>query len=616
MCGIVAYLGEKEAQPLLIEALRRLEYRGYDSSGLATLNGKGLYCLKKKGRIQELEIAARKSPAHGKIGISHTRWATHGEPSDRTAHPHVDQSGKMALVHNGVVENYQSLKKGLVAKGHTFVSDTDTEVLTHLVGDCYDQLPAETPHRLEQALKNALRKVRGTYGVAIIHQDHPRVLVGARRGSPLALGIGDDEFFLTSDMAAVIAYTQKAVFLNDHDVVEIAGGDFRITTLDSEENVGYQISQVELAEASAELGQFPHYMLKEIFEQPEALRNTFRGRLNLEDATAQLGGLNMTAQELRGVERIVITACGTALHAGMVGEYLIESLAQIPVETDNASEFRYRNCPMDGNTLVFVVSQSGETADTLGAVREARRKGFRTLGVVNRVGSSIARETDGGVYMHAGNEIGVAATKSFISQVMVFTLIALMFGRLRNLSAGQGREIIEAIESLPALIEKILQQNEAIRKIAAKYKDKKSMLFLGRLYQRPIALEGALKMKEISYIHAEGYPSAELKHGVLALVDEHTPSVFLCPNDSMYDKNLSNMQEVKARHGQVIAVATEGDTEIAKVADDVIYVPEAPEYVLPMLTVIPLQLLSYHTSHLLGRDVDKPRNLAKSVTVE
>lgn len=615
MCGIVAYLGEREAQPILLEGLYRLEYRGYDSSGMAVINALGLQGVKKKGRIQFLEEALQEKPLLGRLGISHTRWATHGEPSDANAHPHRDQSGKLSLVHNGVIENYHSLRTRMQAQGHTFLSETDTEVLAHLVGDHYDKLSAKDTNRLENALKSALKEVNGTYGVAVIHQDCPDQFVGARRGSPLVLAIGENEHFLTSDVSAIITHTQKVVYLNDYDIVNVKGKQFQISSL-TKPHVGYQVTEVDMADAKSEMGEFPHFMLKEIFEQPQAIQNAFRGRLDIEESAAKLGGLNMTPKELLEVDRIKILACGTALHSGMVGEYLIESLAQIPVETDFASEFRYRNCPMDRRTLVFVVSQSGETADTLAALRESRRKGFRTLGICNRVGSTIARESDGGVYMHAGPEIGVAATKSFTSQVMIFTLLALNLGRMRFLSAPQGKELIQAIEKIPSQVELILKMNDSIRHIADKYKHHRSMLFLGRQYQKAVAMEGALKMKEISYIHAEAYPSAELKHGVIALVDEETPSVFLCPKDSVYEKNMSNLQEVKARKGKVIAIATEGDREIGSIADDVIYVPHTLEPLLPLLTVVPLQLLSYHTAVLLGRDVDKPRNLAKSVTVE
>jgi glutamine---fructose-6-phosphate transaminase (isomerizing) len=615
MCGIVAYLGEKEAQPLLLEGLRRLEYRGYDSSGMAVLNGGGLHVLKKVGRIQALAAAAEITPLHGSLGISHTRWATHGEPSDRNAHPHVDATGKLALVHNGVIENYASLKKRLITEGHTFTSDTDTEVLAHLIGDHFQKLPANTPSRLERAVMAALREVQGTYGIAVIHQDEPGVLVGARRGSPLVLGIGVGEHFLASDVSAVVAYTQKAVYLNDYDIVTIDRNGFRVSSL-TKQSAGFEISAIDFHQADADKGEFPHYMLKEIFEQPQAIQNAIRGRLSHEDSTAVLGGLNMDAKELRGIDRILVTACGTALHAGIVGEHLIESIAQIPVETDFASEFRYRNCPIDRRTLVFVVSQSGETADTLGALREARRKGFRVLGICNNVGSTIARESDGGVYMHAGPEIGVAATKSFTSQVTIFALLALLFGRMRYLSASQGREIIENIEKLPTLIGQVLSQSERIKAIANKYAKSSSMLYFGRLYQYGVALEGALKMKEITYIHAEGYPAAELKHGIIALIDKNTPSVFICPQDSVHDKNMSTIQEIKARKGPIIALATEGDTSVEAIADDVIWLPKAVDYIMPVISSIPLQLLSYYTAVALNRDVDKPRNLAKSVTVE
>ncbi|MES2309255.1 MAG: glutamine--fructose-6-phosphate transaminase (isomerizing) [Verrucomicrobiota bacterium] len=439
MCGIVAYLGERDAQPILLEGLYRLEYRGYDSSGVAIINGKGLQVVKKKGRIQFLEKALQETPISGGLGISHTRWATHGEPSDVNAHPHRDQSGKLALVHNGVIENYHLLKSRMQAQGHTFLSATDTEVLAHLVGEHYDRISSSDANRLENALKSALKEVNGTYGVAVIHEDHPDQFVGARRGSPLVLAIGDREHFLTSDVSAIISHTQKVVYLNDYDVVNVKGNQFAISSL-TKPHVGYEVTEVDLADAKAEMGEFPHYMLKEIFEQPQAIQNAFRGRLDHEEYAAKLGGLNMTPKELLEIDRINIFACGTALHSAMVGEYLIESLAQIPVETDFASEFRYRTCPMDRQTVVFVVSQSGETADTLAALREARRKGFRALGICNRVGSTIARESDGGVYMHAGPEIGVAATKSFTSQVMIFTLLALNLGRMRFLSAAQGKK--------------------------------------------------------------------------------------------------------------------------------------------------------------------------------
>jgi glucosamine--fructose-6-phosphate aminotransferase (isomerizing) len=614
MCGIVAYLGDKEAQPLLLEGLRRLEYRGYDSSGMAVLNGKGLEVIKKVGRIQQLEHTLAIHPLHGSLGISHTRWATHGKATDINAHPHTDASGKLAIVHNGIIENYIVLKKKLVEKGFKFRTETDTEVLAFLIGFYFDSLDAETENRLEMAVMEALREVTGTYGLVAIHQDQPDVMVGARRGSPLVLGIGAREHFLASDVSAMAAHTQTVAHLRDFDVVTIDRTGYRLKSL-SQNKVGLEISKIDYQAGEAELGDFPHYMLKEIFEQPVSIQNAVRGRLNLEESTAQLGGLNLTPQELREVDRIVITGCGTAMHAGLIGEYIIESLAHVPVETEWASEFRLRNSPMDRRTLVVAVSQSGETEDTLGALREARRKGHRVLGICNNVASTLARETDGGVYMYAGPEVSVAATKSFTSQVVIFALLGMLLGRMRFLSASQGRGIIEAIEALPDQITQVLRQSNHIRGIAQKYRQADSMLFFGRQMQFGIALEGALKMKEITYIHAGGHPTAELKHGIIALVDEKTPSIFLCPKDGAYEKNINNVQQVKARKGPVIAVATEGNEEIHNHADDVIHIPEAPEFAAAILSVIPLQLFAYHMAVILGRDVDKPRNLAKSVTV-
>jgi glucosamine--fructose-6-phosphate aminotransferase (isomerizing) len=614
MCGIVAYLGDKEAQPLLLEGLRRLEYRGYDSSGIAVLNGTGLEVVKRVGRIQQLEGELGDHPLHGTLGISHTRWATHGKANDTNAHPHVDASGRLAIVHNGVIENYGVLKKRLAAKGFQFHTETDTEVLAVLIGFHFDSLDAQMENRLEVAVMDALREVTGTYGLVAVHQDQPDVMVGARRGSPLVLGIGQHEHFLASDIAAIAAHTQTVAHLRDFDVVTIDRHGYRLKSL-SQNKIGLEISQIDYHVSEADLGDFPHFMLKEIFEQAVSVPNAMRGRVNLEDSTVQLGGLNLSAQELRDIDRILITGCGTALHAGMVGEYIIESLAQVPVEVDWASEFRLRNSPLDRRTLVLTVSQSGETEDTLGALREARRRGHRVLGICNNVASTLARETDGGVYMYAGPEVSVAATKSFTSQVVIFVLLGLLLGRMRFLSASQGREIITALQALPDQITEVLRLSDHIRRIAEKYLEADSMLYFGRQMQYGIALEGALKMKEITYRHAEGHPTAELKHGVIALVDEKCPSIFLCPRDGAYDKNINNIQQVKARKGRVIAVATEGDEDILQHADDVFYIPAAPEYTTPILSVIPLQLFAYHTAVLLGRDVDKPRNLAKSVTV-
>jgi glutamine---fructose-6-phosphate transaminase (isomerizing) len=615
MCGIVGYIGRSEALPVLMDGLRRLEYRGYDSAGVALLNGGSIESRKAVGRIANLAEAIQQNPVHGKTGISHTRWATHGGVTFENAHPHSDQSGRLALVHNGVIENYQTLREQLLAKGHQFKSQTDTEVLAHLVGEAMDGAGDRTKAGLVEAVRQALRQVIGTYGIAVIHADIPGVMVGARRGSPLVLGIGRDEHFLASDVSAIVAHTREVVYLNDYEIVAVEADGFEISTV-SGSGADFQVSTVEFSADAVDKGTFPHYMLKEIYEQPNSIRDAMRGRLSSEEATAKLGGLEMTNAQLRAVDRIVLSGCGTAFHAALAGEYIIENLAHIPVECEIASEFRYRNLPMDRDTLVFVISQSGETADTLAALRESQRKGHRTLGICNNVASTIARESDGGVYMHAGPEIGVAATKSFTSQLMILTLLGLLLGRIRHLSHAEGRTIIAEMEKLPDLVAKTLELDSSIEKIARKYARANNFLFMGRQANYPIAMEGALKLKEISYISASGYPSAELKHGVIALVNEETPSVFIAPQDAVFDKNVSNIEEVKARKGPVIAVGTEGDTSLAKICDDVILIPHAPDYLTPILSVIPLQLFSYHIGVALGCDVDKPRNLAKSVTVE
>ena len=608
MCGIIGYIGRKSAPDIIIEGLRRLEYRGYDSAGLVTITNGKFELRKKTGRINDLAGLLKKQPAHGQIGIGHTRWATHGAPTDANAHPHLDQSGKIALVHNGVIENYQSLKEKLQAKGHTFTSQTDTEVLAHLVGEYYKG-------DLTEAVRLALKEVVGTYGIAAIHVDHPESIVGARRGSPLLLGVGREENFLASDVSAIIAHTRRVVYLNDFEIVTLTGDDFQVSTIEAT-TVTPQVREVEFAAEEVERGKYAHFMLKEIFEQPRVVENALRGRISHDDCTARLGGLNITPAELRGVDRIIFIACGTALHAGMVGKYLIEDLARIPTETDYASEFRYRNSPIDKHTLVFAISQSGETIDTLAAICECRRKGHKTLGIVNVVGSTIAREVDGGTYMHAGPEIGVAATKTFVSQVTIMALLAVLLGRMRHMASTRGAEILKELETIPGKIDHILKQSDAIAVIAKKYCEANNFLFLARQYNFPIALEGALKLKEISYIHAEGYPAAEMKHGPIALVEPRTPSVFIAPRNSVYDKTMANIEEVKARKGPVIVVASEGDVEIAKKADAAIFIPDTLECLQPLLTVIPLQLLAYHIAVLRGCDVDKPRNLAKSVTVE
>src|SRR4029453_9032284 len=600
MCGIVGYVGRAEAAPILLDGLRRLEYRGYDSAGVAVVNKGQLETRKCAGRIAALASLMGKQPLLGSLGISHTRWATHGKVTDENAHPHFDASGKLALVHNGVIENYQALKEQLIQDGDTnFRSETDTEVLGHLIGKLYDESCASTADapqkkaRLFTAVRTALQQVIGTYGIALVHADVPDFMIGARRGSPLVLGVGKSENFLASDVSAIVAYTRDAVYLNDFDVVALERDKFEISSLAGESGV-HRVSKVEFTAEDIKKGDFQHYMLKEIFEQPDTVRDAMRGRLSLEDCTAKLGGLNMTPAQLRDVGRIVLTGCGTALHAGMAGEYLIERLANIPTEVEFASEFRHRNTPMTAETLVFAISQSGETADTLGALRESRRKGFRTLGICNNVASTIARESDGGVYMHAGPEIGVAATKSFTSQLTIVTLLALLLGRIHYLSYAEGLDIIAQIEKLPDKVAKTLELNDQLAAIARKYSHVKNFLFMGREANYPLALEGALKLKEVSYIAASGYPSAELKHGVIALVNEVTPSLFIAPRDAVFEKNLSNIEEVKARKGPVIAVGTEGDQSLAKIADDVIYIPNRPDYLTPVLSAIPLQLLAYY----------------------
>ncbi|MDA8632669.1 glutamine--fructose-6-phosphate transaminase (isomerizing) [Verrucomicrobiales bacterium] len=619
MCGIIGYVGKADATPILLEGLRRLEYRGYDSSGLAVMNGNSdapIQTRKRSGRLDNLRKLLKENPADGNCGISHTRWATHGEPTDENAHPHHDRSGKLALVHNGVIENYQVLKDQLEEDGHTFHSQTDSEVLAHLVGNAYEVSEESDPQRrLVEAVREALHHVSGTYGLVAMHADIPGFLVGARFGSPLVVGLGKGEKFLASDVGAIVSHTTDAIYLRDRDLVCLTEDDFSIENVDGDQGE-YEVSTVDFTPEQAEKGDYPHYMLKEIFEQPTSIRNAFRGRLVDDQASAILGGLRLTPRELRDVDRIVLCGCGTASHAAMVGEYLIEHLARIPTEVEIASEFRYRNPPLDKNTLVFVLSQSGETIDTLAAMREGQRKGHRVLGIVNSVGSTIARESNGGSYLYSGPEIGVAATKSFTSQVTLLTLLAILLGRMRHLSVDAGQQLLKELRELPTKLEKILSQSEHIRQIALKYIDAKGMLFLGRQFNYPTALEGALKMKEISYIFASGHAAAELKHGVIALVSEETPSVFIMPRDSVYDKNVSTLEEVKARKGPVIAVATEGSTELERIADDVIYIPPVSECLSPILASIPLQLLSYHFAVALECDVDKPRNLAKSVTVE
>lgn len=623
MCGIVGYIGHKPASSFLIEGLRRLEYRGYDSAGIGTLDPYGtLSIAKAAGRVDMLAALLEEQPAEGSVGIGHTRWATHGPATDENAHPHWGGDLALALVHNGVIENFRTLKDQLIERGHVFHSATDTEVIAHLIAEELEQRPADrfddgadryAP--LLEAVQAALAQLRGTYGLAILFRDWPDVIVAARLGSPLVIGIGKGEQFIASDGSPLVGHTEKIVYLADHEIALVTADSIRVVHRD-EGQIKHSVERLQIESSQVELGGFPHYMLKEIFEQPEAIRNAMRGRLDRDEATAVLGGLNLTPQELRQVDRIVLTACGTSWHSALVGEYMLEAFARIPVEVEYASELRYRNPPLTAQTLLFAITQSGETIDTLAALREVKRKGHPTLAICNVVGSTIAREADGGVYLHAGPEIGVASTKAYTSQCVVLAILSLYFGRLRHLSYEAGLRIIEELESLPEQVEAALETNHLIRQIAARYSHCNNFLYLGRQYNFPTALEGALKLKEISYIHAEGYPAAEMKHGPIALVDEHTPSVFIVPQCGVYDKVISNMEEIKARGGPVIAVINEGDLRAADLADDVIVVPTVADFLQPIVTAVPLQLLAYHMAVLRGCDVDKPRNLAKSVTVE
>jgi glucosamine--fructose-6-phosphate aminotransferase (isomerizing) len=609
MCGIVAYIGRREACPILLEGLKRLEYRGYDSAGMVVIRDGRLDVRRSVGRISALEAKVNCELDGSTIGMAHTRWATHGAPTEANAHPHCDKSGRLALIHNGIIENYRALSAYLKNEGVELDSETDTEVLAKLIGYLYQG-------DLADAVRKALNEVRGTFGITVIHADHPDTVVGARRGSPLIVGVGSDEFIIASDASAIVQHTPQVIYLEDNEIAVVRrDGTFRTMTLDAAP-VTKELSAIEWTLSQLELGGHEHFMAKEIFEQPEALRNCMRGRIDATDGRVVLGGLNTAARELVRCKRIILTACGTAWHAALVGEYLFEELARIPCEVEYGSEFRYRNPIVSDNTVVIAISQSGETADTLAAIREARERGALALGIVNAVGSTIARETDAGVYLHVGPEIGVASTKAFTGQLAVLSMMAAYLARRRHMGHRECQEYLVALNEVPDAIQRTLRLSNQTRQIAARYSDANNWLYLGRGLQYPVALEGALKLKEISYVHAEGLPAAEMKHGPIALITEDMPVVVIAPRDHLYEKVVSNIEEVRSRGGHVIAVATEGDDLMPRLADDVLYVPEVPEPLQPFVTVVPLQLLAYHAAVLRGCDVDKPRNLAKSVTVE
>jgi glucosamine--fructose-6-phosphate aminotransferase (isomerizing) len=614
MCGIIGYIGRREAAPLLLNGLKRLEYRGYDSAGMAVLNG-SLQMLKKKGSVSNLEELLSVSGTvmlGATIGIAHTRWATHGDPSDRNAHPHMNVSDDIALIHNGIIENYSTLKQELMSEGYEFESDTDSEVLVHLIDRIWKNDPVIG---LEGAVRQALRHVEGAYGICVVSSREPDRIVVARKGSPLVIGLGDGEFFIASDAAPIVEHTNKVVYLSDGEMAVVTRDNYTVKTI---ENVEQQkrVTELDFSLEKIEKGGYEHFMLKEIFEQPEVMRDVMRGRVRVEEGLVHLGGIHDYLDRLKQAKRIVICACGTSWHAGLIGEYLIEEFARIPVEVDYASEFRYRNPIVSSDDVVIVISQSGETADTLAALRLAKEKGAMVMGICNVVGSTIARETLCGMYTHAGPEVGVASTKAFTAQVIVLFMLAMALSKGRTISQEEIKLNLKDLAEVPDKVARILAQNDAIKQIAEKLKDARNALYLGRGYNFPVALEGALKLKEISYIHAEGYPAAEMKHGPIALIDEDMPVIVIATRDNTYAKILSNIEEVRSRKGRVIAIASEGDREIERLTKDVIYIPQASAAVLPLLTVIPLQLLSYYVATLRGCNVDRPRNLAKSVTVE
>jgi len=613
MCGIVGYIGRRRALPLLIEGLKKLEYRGYDSAGLALLENDEITVKKTQGKIAALQKSVKGLNSQAIAGIAHTRWATHGEPNSINAHPHCDCRGEIALVHNGIIENYIALKTFLESKGHRFKSETDTEVLAHLIEENYNE--ENYNGSLLDTLTLILREVEGTYGLAVVSKREPDRIFAARRGSPLLIGKGKNEFFIASDVSAILRYTKEIIYLEDGEVAEVTEDDFTVKSAENEE-VPKKIQQISWDLEMIEKDGFSHFMLKEIHEQKISLQNTMRGRLNFEEGTARLDGLLNYLEHLESASRIIITACGTAWHAALIGEYLIEELAGIPVEVEYASEFRYRSPIINKNDIILLISQSGETADTLGALREAKLKGGIVLGICNVVGSTIARESNAGVYIHAGPEIGVASTKAFTSQVLVLTMIALMLGRMRNLSLDRGREIVSALLKIPGLVGEVLEKDNEIKRIASEFLTTNNAIYLGRGYNFPIALEGALKLKEISYIHAEGYPAAEMKHGPIALIDDFMSTIVIATKDAIYDKIMSNIAEIKARNGRILSIVTKGDCRIKELSDEVIEVPETLDFLSPIVNAIPLQLLAYHAAVKRGCNVDQPRNLAKSVTVE
>lgn len=616
MCGIVAYLGRKAAQPILVEGLKRLEYRGYDSAGVALLASGAIRVQKTKGRISALEEILDPPADTETIGIAHTRWATHGEPNTANAHPHLDYTGKIAVVHNGIIENYATLKTWLQSEGVNFASETDTEVIANLIGWFYANENEESgANKFEWAVQRALRELHGAYGLAILCADYPDMLIGAKNGSPLILGVGSNEYILASDAAAIVEHTTQAIYPGDKEIVTITPEAFHTKTINNV-TVTNDLEQIEFSLEQIELGGFEHHMLKEIFEQPNVLTTCMGGRIDRTNNQIKLGGIEGYLRELTRTKRFIMTACGTAFHAGLVGEFIFEQLTRIPTETEYASEFRYRNPIIEDRTVVIAISQSGETADTLAAVEQAKERGATVLGIVNVVGSSIARATDAGIYLHVGPEIGVASTKAFTAQVTVLAMLAIELGRRRHISSSEADTYIEELSRIPEKVQSILDKSDHIRQIASANANEENWLFLGRGFNYPVALEGALKLKEISYIHAEGLPAAEMKHGPIALIVDGMPAVFIATEGPQYDKIMGNIEEVRARGGKTIVVATEGDENIKKHADHLITVPKTPEIFQPLLTVLPLQLLAYHAAVIRGHDVDKPRNLAKSVTVE